>query len=86
MRSKKVDEMINSVIRDLDFYSTERIYVDRIILQNIVGYIKHLEKITTEVDNQFIHKDKIYELTEELNKHVDSYNNVIDKFNKLLGE
>lgn len=51
MRSKKVDEMINSVLRDLDFYSTERLYIDRIILQNIVAYIEQLEKMIPTPSN-----------------------------------
>lgn len=52
MRSKKVDEMINSVLRDLDFYSTERLYIDRIILQNIVAYIEKLEKMIPTPSNE----------------------------------
>lgn len=52
MRSKEVDGMINSVLRDLDFYSTERLYIDRIILQNIVAYIEKLEKMIPTPSNE----------------------------------
>ena len=55
-------------------------------IETVLAYIEELEKITNEVDKQFIHKDRIYELTEEMNKQADSYNKAVDKFNKLLGE
>ena len=43
-------------------------------MKTVLNYIEELEKITNEVDKQFIHKDRIYELTEEMNKQANGGN------------
>lgn len=52
--------------------------------KRILNYISELEEKVNIIDTQFIHKDKVFELVEELNKQIDAYNDAIDKFNKLL--
>lgn len=84
MRSKEVKKAIKS----LENFVNQKYYngVSADEMKTVLNYIEELEKITNEVDKQFIHKDRIYELTEEMNKQADSYNKAVDKFNKLLGE
>ena len=54
--------------------------------ETVLKYISDLEEKVNSIDSQFIHKDKVYEIVDEINKQVDIYNDAVDKFNKLLEE
>lgn len=86
MRSKEVEEAIENLKDDCRGTEVNIVVCYKTDIKTVLVYIEELEKITNEVDKQFIHKDRIYELTEEMNKQADSYNKAVDKFNKLLGE
>lgn len=88
MRTKEVEKAIERLKNGKNtacFGGNTAIYFIKDV-ETALSYIEELEKITNEVDKQFIHKDRIYELTEEMNKQADSYNKAVDKFNKLLEE
>ena len=91
MRSKEVDDAINIVSNVktglMNFNELVNEHKDIIdSVEKVLNYISDLEEIVNSIDTQFIHKDKVYEIVEEINKYTDVYNNAVDKFNKLLGE
>lgn len=95
MRSKEVENSIKELteIIELSKEEIENNYenitaildiVDLKSLKTLLNYISELEEKVNTIDTQFIHKDKVFEIVELMNKHIDIYNDTVDKFNKLL--
>ena len=88
MRSKEVEKAIDVLNKGVYnanlFGSSSMITLTPKVLQITLNYISELEEKVNTIDTQFIHKDKVFEIVELMNKHIDIYNDTVDKFNKLL--
>ena len=67
MRSKEVDDAIMYIQDHLDFFITEKVNIERDLIETVLNYISELEEenltqrsqINSAFDNGFIHKDNI---------------------------
>ncbi len=80
MRSKEVEEAIKRInkVREKQFNQFEQRGKTNITIgvndlraiDTVLKYISELEEKVNSIDSQFIHKDKVYEIVEEINKQV----------------
>ena len=81
MRSKEVDDAIMYIQDHLDFFITEKVNIERDLVETLLAYISELEEenltqrsqLNSAFDNGFIHKDKIRDKIKELEKELDEF-------------